>query len=90
MCEQGGVDPRGEFDAYVFEAFEIMVSAEENGNGCPRQDYTPEEIERLFFLLMMAVSKLKRVPGGEFAAEVVRDKVRRELERRSVRREINA
>lgn len=61
-------DPRLEADAQIARALRIVVEAC-NGQEVPVRDYTPQELEDLFFALSMAMVQLAKVPGGHEAKE---------------------
>ena len=75
------VDPRSEAEAQIARALQIVCDAnctlgcliEDPGNGhrpdCGSRDYTPDELETLFFTLGMAMVQLAKVPGGKEARD---------------------
>lgn len=66
MADQ--VDPRLEADAQIARALQIVVDA--NEDDLPRgREYTPDELETLFFALGTAMVQLSKLPGGWEARE---------------------
>lgn len=75
------VNPRIEADAQIARALQIVCDADctleclekDPGNGhrpdCQRRDYTPDELETLFFALGTAMTQLAKLPGGKEARE---------------------
>ncbi len=67
------VDPRVEADAQIARALGIVIdasaSAENDDEKVEQRDYTPDELETLFFALGMAMTQLAKVPGGKEARE---------------------
>lgn len=85
------VDPRTEADAQVARAFGVVVDADEQdaergGAARPRRDYTPDDLDALFFSLSMALVQLAKLPGGREARDRSYDAARGELIRRGKRR----
>jgi len=66
-------NPRSEADAQIARALQIVVDASrtvyEGQDDFPSRDYTPDELETLFFALGMAMTQLAKVPGGKEARE---------------------
>jgi len=60
------VDPRTEADAQVARALQVVVDA---GDEHDRRDYTPDELDTLFFALGMALVQLRKMPGGKEARD---------------------
>ena len=81
------VDPRTEADAQVARALQVVVDADEaeaerGGAARARRDYTPDELETLFFTLGMAIVQLKKLPGGQEAHDRGIRRMREELGKR--------
>lgn len=62
------VDPRIEADAQIARALQIVCDASDE-NDFPKREYTPDELETLFFTLGMAMTQLAKLPGGKEARE---------------------
>lgn len=62
------VDPRIEADAQIARALQIVVEACDKDDH-PNRDYTPDELETLFFALGTAMIQLTKIPGGKEARE---------------------
>jgi hypothetical protein len=62
------VNPRIEADAQIARALQIVVEACDV-NDQPARDYTPDELETLFFALGTAMTQLVKIPGGKEARE---------------------
>jgi hypothetical protein len=62
------VDPRAEAEAQIARALQIVVDATDEETG-PFRDYTPDELETLFFALGTAMISLAKIPGGKDARE---------------------
>lgn len=62
------VDPRIEADAQIARALQIVIDACDKEER-PNRDYTPDELETLFFALGTAMIQLAKVPGGKEARE---------------------
>ncbi len=75
------VDPRTEAEAQIARALQIVCDADctldclqkDPGNGhrpdCKQREYTPDELETLFFALGTAMTQLAKMPGGKEARE---------------------
>lgn len=61
------VDPRTEAEAQIARALQIVVDAAPAREDEAQRDYTPDELETLFFVLGMAMVQLAKVPGGKEA-----------------------
>lgn len=62
------VNPRIEADAQIARALQIVVDACDKDEK-PARDYTPDELETLFFALGTAMIQLVKLPGGKEARE---------------------
>lgn len=62
------VDPRLEADAQIARALQIVCEAC-GPDDQPAREYTPDELETLFFALGMAMIQLAKVPGGKEARD---------------------
>lgn len=88
------VDPRTEADAQVAHAFEIVVRrGPEDPSACTDpdlahgpSDYTPGDLDKLFFSLSMALIQLAKLPGGREARDRSYAATRGELVRRGKHR----
>jgi len=68
-------------EGLIARALQIVVDA----NGAddePARDYTADELEELIYCLTMGAVKLKKLPGGEAAAERVYARAKAEQARR--------
>lgn len=62
-------DPRIEAEAQIARALQIVVDGYDGGDEETRRDYTPDEMETLFFALGTAMVQLAKIPGGKEARE---------------------
>lgn len=77
------VDPRTEADAQVARALQVVCDADgDDEEDKLRRDYTPEELDTLFFALSMAIVQLKKLPGGREAHDRAYRNAKNELSRR--------
>lgn len=87
------VDPRTEADAHISRALQIVVDAsgsDDHVNPCVRRDYTPDELEDLFFALGTAMIKLRKLPGGKEARDRFYARVALTVRERRPDAELNA
>ena len=87
MAEAFEVDPRTEADAQIARALQIVVDAgdeDDHGSTVIRRDYTPDELDTLFFALTMASVQLLKTPGGREAHDRANERARAELHRRNL------
>ena len=66
------VDPRTEAEAQIARALQIVVDAQDGDPDSEEEvarDYTPDEMETLFFALGTAMVQLAKMPGGKEARE---------------------
>jgi hypothetical protein len=75
------VDPRAEADGQIARAREVAMGACD-ADGSATRDYTPEELDVLFFSLMRAMTMLSKLPGGREARERMYLDLKAELVRR--------
>lgn len=78
------VDPRAEADGQIVRAFQTVVNASDDDPDHARaaRDYTPEELDTLFFSLSMALIQLRKVPGGTAARDRFYERAEGDLLRR--------
>lgn len=78
------VDPRLEAEAQIARALQIVIDASDPAPDDPDscRDYTPEELETLFFALGTAMVQLKKVPGGRDARDRFYEKAKGTLIKR--------
>lgn len=82
-------NPRAEADGHLARAFQIVCDAsDEDADSvtCTTRDYTPDELDKLFFSLTMASVQLAKVPGGAEAKDRCRARLKAELARRGEHR----
>lgn len=80
------LDPRTKADAQILRAGRLVVQVSDEGaddSDKPARDYTPDELDTLFFCLLLAQVQLLEVPGGREAIQRVRHNAESELQRRS-------
>lgn len=75
------MSPRTEADAQIARALQIVCDAGDEDE-TPRRDYTPKELETLFFSLSMAMIQLAKLPGGKEAKRHFYESASLELLRR--------